>query len=140
VSYPQDPRVVKVIEEVCKEQKASLYKADISTLHQIEYGLEKTKFHDKNSFFGEELTLETKMLGENQVKNAKLAIEVTGVLREGGYKITRENIINGIKNAEWKGRFSLLHKEPYVIVDGAHNEEAAISLKKSEKLYFKGKK
>ncbi|MEG1992891.1 MAG: folylpolyglutamate synthase/dihydrofolate synthase family protein [Acetivibrio sp.] len=140
VSYPQDPRVVKVIEEVCKKQKAALYKADISTLHQIEYGLERTKFHDKNSFFGEELTLETKMLGENQVKNAKLAIEVTGVLREGGYKITRENIINGIKNAEWKGRFSLLHKEPYVIVDGAHNEEAAISLKKSEKLYFKGKK
>ena len=44
-------------------------------------------------------------------------------------EITREEIIKkGIEAARWAGRFEVIQKEPLVIMDGAHNEDAAKQL------------
>ena len=39
----------------------------------------------------------------------------------------------------WEGRFTCLRKNPVFIIDGAHNEDAAIKLRTSIERYFKGK-
>lgn len=72
------------------------------------------------------------MAGEYQIFNVSLAIETAKwLLQKEQVKNAKEIIKNGLKKAYWPGRFELLLKEPDVIVDGAHNEDAAIQLKKT---------
>ena len=54
----------------------------------------------------------------------------------GDYPITEKAIRKGLKETEWRGRFSLLSKKPYFVVDGAHNEDAAKKLAESIEFYF----
>ncbi len=35
-----------------------------------------------------------------------------------------EEIISGLKDVSWPGRFQLLEEDPHFLVDGAHNEAA----------------
>ena len=76
------------------------------------------------------------VLGEYQVDNAILAIKVVKVLKELGYPIDEEAIAKGLYETHWRGRFDIVAKEPYIIVDGAHNEAAALVLRKSIEAYF----
>ena len=47
-------------------------------------------------------------------------------------EIGKEEIIRkGIEAASWAGRFEVVHTEPLVIMDGAHNEDAAKQLAKT---------
>ncbi|UKI42524.1 MAG: hypothetical protein L6V95_06325 [Candidatus Melainabacteria bacterium] len=45
---------------------------------------------------------------------------------------------NSLKNVKWDYRFQFLNN--HVILDGAHNLDAAIKLRKSLDFYFKNKK
>ena len=132
--YENGGRIQKVIDGACQKQGARCYRADFSKLTEQSFTLEKTCF----SYDG--VAYETKLLGENQPKNATLAIEVAKVLRDKGVRITDEVIQSGLKGTEWKGRFSVVNQQPLVIVDGAHNEDAAKSLAKTLALYFGEKK
>ena len=46
---------------------------------------------------------------------------------------------DGLAKTVWEGRFTCLRKNPVFIIDGAHNEDAAIKLRTSIERYFKGK-
>ena len=71
--------------------------------------------------------------GEHQVKNFLLAYEALKYLG-----IADEVIKKALKKVTWKGRFELVSKNPFVILDGAHNEDAARALSSNiEKLFNK---
>lgn len=137
VSEEQKPEVCNVLNEVCKEKNAKLTMVSFNPRENVSFTLERTRFTYFCNAFGEEMEFVTTMLSSNQVKNAKVAIEAAAVLSNKGFIISRNQVIEGIKQAQWEGRFSIVGKEPYVIVDGAHNEDAARSLKESTNLYFK---
>lgn len=68
-------------------------------------------------------------LGQFQPENAALSIEVAknlGIM----------NFRNSLENTRWRGRFEVISKEPLIIIDGAHNEDAAIRLKESLLTYY----
>ena len=102
----------------------------------------------------EELILETKMAGSYQMKNAALAVEcarsVLPVLMEKhflpdiSWQQTQERVGDcikmGIGKAFWPGRFEITATNPYVILDGAHNEDAAIQLAKTLQNCFTNKR
>ena len=47
------------------------------------------------------------------------------------YKLSFDNIKNGFKTTVWAGRFEIIkEKNPFIIIDGAHNVQAAKSLRK----------
>ena len=69
--------------------------------------------------------------GQWQVKNACTAIETVEVMRNAGYNIADENVIHGINNAIWHGRFEMICEEPCIIIDGAHNPDAALMLRET---------
>ncbi len=75
------------------------------------------------------------LLGEYQMKNVPLAIEVANVLG-----IDTEYVKNGLKKAVNPARFEVVRDNPYVIIDGAHNEDGALQLKASLDKYFEGQK
>lgn len=131
----KENKIIPVIEQVCKQQNASLKNADFNQIREERHSLEGIFFSYKQY-----KDLFTPILGENQVKNAALAVEVIESLQEKGYAISQKDIYEGIKQTVWAGRFDVIQKEPLYIVDGAHNEDAAHSLAKSIEIYLKGKK
>lgn len=73
----------------------------------------------------------TPLSGLYQMKNAALAIEVARHM-----KLQEISIVAGIKNVQWDGRFQVLSKEPYFIMDGAHNVDAIKQLAETIKSCF----
>lgn len=57
-----------------------------------------------------------------QMKNASLALDAALKLRQLGWIIKDEDIVSGLANTLWKGRFEVVHRNPTIILDGAHNE------------------
>lgn len=76
------------------------------------------------------------LAGPHQRENAALALECIGILRQSGYTISDEAVREGFRKTEWKGRFSVIHRDPLVIIDGAHNPDAAKVLRRSIEEYF----
>ena len=54
--------------------------------------------------------------------------------------ISEEALRSGLQKASWKGRFTVLQREPYFIIDGAHNRDGAKVLADSVRQYFPKKK
>jgi dihydrofolate synthase/folylpolyglutamate synthase len=94
------------------------------------------------NFYGREKikNLKTLLLGIHQIENLSIAIETSLILKEKGYKIEEENIIRAIENVKWPCRFQILQKNPYIIVDGAHNVDGIKNLMKNLKKIFPDKK
>ena len=57
-----------------------------------------------------------------------------------GYNLTEQQIRDGLQRTTWRGRFTIIQKEPYVIMDGAHNPAAAQTLRDSLQIYFPGRR
>lgn len=77
----------------------------------------------------------TTLLGAHQLDNISLVLKVVDILNNKGYKITSEQIINGIKNTKWAGRCEYIEEEN-ILLDGAHNPNGAMALRKIIDTYF----
>ena len=135
ISAQQAPAVMDVIEAVCKEKEAELYIADVSSASKIKYGVEKQSFDYK-----EYKKLTISLAGTYQIENAVLAVEVIRQLSGFGFTVTENQLRKGLSEAVWKGRFTVLAKKPYFIIDGAHNEAAAKRLEETVRFHFTNKK
>lgn len=134
VSASQEPDAKKVLNHVCKENQCSMYMVDPAQITDVLYDVEEQQFSYKN-WKNVKITL----AGSYQILNAALALEGVEELRRLGYHLSEEQVRQGLYRAVWRGRFTLLSKNPAVIIDGAHNPGAAKELKHSLDLYFKGK-
>jgi dihydrofolate synthase/folylpolyglutamate synthase len=87
---------------------------------------------DKNAklFFAEQ-NIQKKYIsdlkGNYQEKNIKTVVQTIEILRNSGFKISEEQLINGlskvVKNTGLLGRWQILNTKPKVICDTAHNKE-----------------
>ncbi len=134
VLYPQPPEAEAVIEEVCTERNAILHKVDLSGIRPIEFGLWGQRF--AYAGFGE---YQISLLGEHQLGNAALAINAVRLLQSKSFPATEEAIQKGLLSARWPGRMELVHSDPPVLIDGAHNTQGAAALKQGLQQYFPGK-
>jgi dihydrofolate synthase/folylpolyglutamate synthase len=138
--HPQKPSVEEIFRKVCLEKHADFHLAKLPERAE-EYDLEGQTFELALEEGSEEKTkIHTGLLGAYQSENAAMAAEAALLLRKKGFRISVKAILDGIKKAVWPGRFELLKKNPYVIVDGGHNEEGAEVLKESLLRYFPDKK
>lgn len=142
VSAPQKQEVKNVIETTCRENDTEFVYVDEADINVNEMTIEGSSFIYK----GEEYLIS--MPGDFQILNAATAIEtaahinkLTTAGRTSDIKeINTELIRHAIAKTKWLGRFTVAKKNPYVIVDGAHNEAAWKSLKKSLHKYFTNQK
>lgn len=135
VSAAQQPEAAKVIADTCKEKGCSLRTVDPAQLRDIHYGYDVQGF-SYQTWENVRITL----AGSCQIENAALALEAVEALREAGYRLPDEQVRAGMLNTVWRGRFTLLRRDPVVIMDGAHNPGAARELKRSLELYFPGRR
>ncbi len=69
-----------------------------------------------------------------------MALETIEALREQGFSVKEDAVRRGLEETVWDGRFTVLRKKPLLIMDGAHNEDAANRLRESLEEYFPGQR
>ena len=131
VIYGSTKEVEDLFESVCKERGAILHKADFSRISNQVESLDGLKFNLEP--YGEVMT---GLLGSYQSKNATLAVTALEILRSKGYNISDSNIVSGLRDVHWPGRFEVIGRNPVFILDGAHNAEAVEVTADSLKRYF----
>jgi dihydrofolate synthase/folylpolyglutamate synthase len=68
--------------------------------------------------------------GRHQLTNAAVAVALAEVLADGGFKITRGHVIEGLESAEHAGRLELIEDGVHsLLLDGAHNPAGASALR-----------
>jgi dihydrofolate synthase/folylpolyglutamate synthase len=81
--------------------------------------------------------LRISMIGRHQISNAICALIAVEILKQqSGVPLERDKIYSGFFKARQTGRFEVLRKNPYVIIDGAHNEAGVGALKDAVKEHF----
>lgn len=135
VSAMQETEATEVILDVCRKKECICNMVDPKQIEHISYGCDGQSFSYKNWN-----NIKISLMGSYQIKNAALALEAIEALRELGYQLNDNAVYQGMKKAVWKGRFTIISKEPFIIMDGAHNQAAAEELVRSLKLYYPGKK
>ncbi len=124
-----------LIKEICSAKRAELILIENKCIVPKDFLPAQTTFFYKN----EEYTLQQG--GVFQSENAAIAIESARALVQKGFEeITEKAIKEGLLQSRWKGRFDVVSREPFLLVDGAHNENAAKSLCHSLEAYFPGEK
>jgi dihydrofolate synthase/folylpolyglutamate synthase len=78
------------------------------------------------------------LLGFHQVQNAATAFTTLTVLRQNGLKISDDSIRKGFANVVWPGRFEVINRRPFIVIDSAHNRESALRLRNAVDDYFPG--
>mgnify|MGYP001038489201 CR=1 FL=1 len=79
------------------------------------------------------ISCKIKLLGKNQLENAAAAIEAAMAL-----DVPYKAITEGIKKTCIRGRFHIANKSPLIVLDGAHNPDAALRLRENIEEYLSG--
>jgi dihydrofolate synthase/folylpolyglutamate synthase len=69
------------------------------------------------------------LLGYHQIQNAVTAYTVIQQVRAQGFEISEQAVQTGFASVKWPGRFEILHKDPILVVDSAHNLDSALKLR-----------
>ncbi len=135
VSAQQSEEAAEVIKKVSRQQQIEPVFVENEDASKIHFGLEKQSF-----LYQGRQKIEISLAGQYQIENALLALKVIDVLRDEGVKIPDRAVEKGFAGARWSGRFEVLGRKPYFVVDGAHNEDGARKLAQSIRFYFTNKK
>ena len=130
VTCRQEKEAMDVIEGESKRLGCPLYVGDKTEAELVAADLDHMVFRYQKE------TYTIHLAGSHQLENAVLALAGIRALQDTGYQISREQIRNGMEKARWNGRFTILKKDPYLVVDGAHNPDAARKLQESLRMYF----
>lgn len=79
---------------------------------------------------GEKYVFSPSLPGEHQGRNACVAITAAEQLSSRWKRLSKKKIIEGIEGVKWAGRLEVISRAPLIILDGAHNVEGALVLKR----------
>jgi dihydrofolate synthase/folylpolyglutamate synthase len=117
--------VVEVIQRQCNATGSRLIRA----LEGIEYKFNANPLgHFQlrlNSSFGRDTEISIPLPGEHQVLNTLTAIRTMEILQGSGFRISCQDVRDGVARTQWPGRLEILDHRPRLILDGAHNPAGA---------------
>ena len=136
VTCPQEPEAAVVLQQICADQEAKAYIADIGCEKVLHADIHGQTFY----LNGRQITISK--LGAYQIRNAALAFTALDVLREEGDwpHLTDEAILRGLREASWPGRLELMHEDPVFLIDGAHNPHGVRALTEALRELFPGQR
>jgi len=125
VSVPQEPAVMKELKKAALAVKSPL----LVTGEDIDFScrFESSREHGPHTRIC--LTtptsrfehLKVPLPGEHQAINCGLAIAMLDILKVGGYKIDDNKATEGLKDIKMLGRMEIIHQDPRILIDAAHN-------------------
>jgi dihydrofolate synthase/folylpolyglutamate synthase len=140
VFHVEDQKAAEAIEKIAKEigsQARNIFAHPVTNIRKTINGYSfDTKIGDEDY-----TQLSISMIGMHQVSNALCALTVIEILRSRNIiNIDKERVIIGISKAKHKGRLEILKTNPYIIIDGAHNEAGARALSNAINEHFSDKR
>jgi len=76
------------------------------------------------------LLLKTPLAGRHQIFNMGAALCAAELLTGMGFDITERQAAEGVRNVSWPGRLEMVSDRPQVFLDGAHNHDGAVALRR----------
>ena len=140
VIYPQADNITNVIKDVAAEENAAVYETNIHNIEKIKSNIMGQWFKYLKSDVFNLPELKISLLGEHQLLNALTALLALEIIKKEGYSISSESIKNGFSSCRFPGRFEIISKNPFIIIDGGHNIDGISYFTRTIKEYFKDKK
>jgi dihydrofolate synthase/folylpolyglutamate synthase len=135
VTSPQLEEVDRVVEAACASCDAELVRVGSDVTGQgISFDFDQQQLRVKGRLGSYALSIP--LLGRHQIDNATTAVAALEILTEKGFNISKDSIAHGLAQVNWAGRLQVLSRRPLVVVDGAHNPDAARRLRESLEQYF----
>ncbi len=132
VSVQQEPEAERVLKLAAKDSRTPLQftGTDIEFSYRVESSRQagchsRVCLTTPLSRF-EHLTVP--LLGEHQAVNCGLALALLDQLKAQGMEIDDQRAIEGLRNVSVPGRMELIHSDPRILVDGAHNAASVKAL------------
>jgi dihydrofolate synthase/folylpolyglutamate synthase len=117
VTGARDGDALAVIEGICRQRNAGL--------KRLGREITLTRHRDGSFSCADEYwrlhNLRTPLLGRHQQDNAALAFGVASEMRLRGFPMDEDALRKGLNQVSWAGRMELVHTQPRVYLDGAHN-------------------
>lgn len=135
VVYDCEKSVYGVIKDRCDSEGCKLYTADFSRLSDIRTSLDGAVFD-----YGGFKSVKIGLCGAYQPYNAAVALKTLEILRKRGFDIPDKAVYDGFRAVRWQGRFEIIRKNPYFILDGSHNPQGLNAAVSSLDVYFPKKK
>ena len=121
--------VINLVKQQCKSNQAQF----ISAFQDLNFkilnnSLEKTLL-GVEPVRGKKFKLEIPLPGIHQVNNVLAAIQIIEILNKTGFKVSAFALKKGVSQTFWPGRLEIRRTSPRIILDGAHNTQAAKSIR-----------
>ena len=129
ISAPQLPEVREILRSRAKELNCPLVETEEAfriEQESVNGGCVRAIVTETSS--GTQFSLAPRLPGRFQLQNALNAVAAARLLQARDFRITNENIEQGIAATVWPGRLEQLQSQPDVYLDGAHNPGAAHEL------------
>lgn len=125
---PMDERAFKVMQNKAQIEQAELYNSSlVRVIRRKNPGLWGQEVDI--DFFGCKLTgIQFSLLGDYQLVNLSTALTALKILEKMGYEITEDNIKTALPDLRMPGRMEVINHKPLIILDVAHNPQAARGL------------
>lgn len=135
VVYEQEQGVMDAVRRRCEAAGAHYHPVDFSLLEPQEHSLDGQVFG-----YAGMRDLRIPLLGEHQLKNAAVALEILNELNRGRFCIPNDAIKRGLEKTVWPARFEIVSRRPLFIIDGGHNPQCAQALAKNIADYLPGRR
>jgi len=140
VSAPQRKESMGAIRKASKEKAANLYEVGRDIKYSVVNSDENGQVFDLDGPGYCYKDLELNLIGCHQIENASIGIGMLKAISGKGFCLEEKHIRDGLKAVVWPGRLQIVHKSPYVILDGAQNPASMLALVSSVKKILRYKK
>lgn len=131
VSYGISPESDPVIRKTCQALSVPLCEAEHDKVKNVRFDLDRMTLD-----YGEYRDLEIALVGTYQQYNAATVLKIVEVLQNSGWKISEQNLRDGMRQVQWPGRFEVLSRKPVFIADGGHNPQGVVATAQSLLQHF----
>lgn len=129
---------LEILEKECEKKDSILHMAPQQfevDLLDFDWDRARYRVRSLNPDWFREDTLKLGLLGEFQGLNLQTTYSALDILQHRNYPLSAEEVKKGLEKTRWPGRLQVVGKEPYVILDGAHNPSACAVLSEELEKY-----
>jgi dihydrofolate synthase/folylpolyglutamate synthase len=126
----QAPEAVAAIARICAERGAPLLRVGPASTADCAYSYQPLAADSERQWFTMQTpariyqNLELRLLGLHQLENATAALAAAEQLQLAGVPIDETAIRRGLQEVAWPGRLHVVGRQPWVVIDGAHNADS----------------
>ena len=121
--------VIKLVKQHCKRNQAQFISAFQDLNFKILNHSLETTLLGIEPVLGKKFKLKIPLPGTHQVNNVLAAIQIIEILNKTGFKVSAFALERGVSQTVWPGRLEIRRTSPQIILDGAHNIQAAKSVR-----------